>query len=271
MGAQAVGAIKPEHVQQFVNHLERKLVSRSGKGKQLAPMSPAGVRFVYQILFQILDLAYHSELTTRNPCSRLVTRPPAPRRRQRKMQFIDALETVHSAPDPLQFPLFCGLILGLRLGEIAGLKWSDLDRVNAVLWIERQVTHQGSIEPLKTDGSYRPIPLRKDFVEFLDRTGNLDSEFMSPLRRRQITYQYNRWKERPHNWTFHDTRHGAAAIMLAASGNDVLAAKELLGHAKLETTMLYIADDADRIRAGFAALPTVLPTVRPKKGIYGGE
>ena len=47
------------------------------------------------------------------------------------------------------------------------------------------------------------------------------------------------YKKRPANWTFHDLRHVASGL-LYSMGNDVVAVQNILGHSKIDMTMLYI-------------------------------
>lgn len=262
MGGTPISLVKPPMVQAFVNHLETKMVSRSGKGKAVATMSPAGVRFVYSVLSQIMKLAYESELTSRNPCGLLVSKPKPPRKRDRGLSILEAADVLENAPESLKLPLFAGLILGLRLGEIAGLKWDDLDRMSGVLKIRRQVRHNGQIGELKTQDSRRDIPLPREFVDFIDKWGDLDHPegFICPITRRQIVYRYNRWEGKPKDWTFHDTRHGATGLSLISTGGDIIAAKDQLGHGKIETTMGYVPMNTDRILQSLKGLTTVLNT-----------
>ena len=262
MGGTPIGTIKPPTVQAFVNYLEGKQVSRSGKGKQTAPMSPAGVRFVYSVLSQIMRLAYEMELINRNPCGILVSKPKPPRKRERELSIPEAADALENAPESLKFALFAGLVLGLRLGEVAGLKWEDLDRMKGILKVRRQVRHNGEIGELKTEDSRRDIPLPREFVAFIDKWGDIDHPegFICPISRRQIAYRYNKWAGRPKGWTFHDTRHGAAGLSLASTGGDIMAVKDQLGHGKIETTMGYTATNTDRVKGSLEGLTTVLTT-----------
>ncbi len=62
------------------------------------------------------------------------------------------------------------LSIGLRRGELLGLKWSDIDRNNAVITIKRQVVRvNGEITeaPLKTKNSYRTVTISPQTVEVL--------------------------------------------------------------------------------------------------------
>lgn len=256
MGGTPVQNITPIMVQRFVHHLEQKQVSRTGKGKVTAPMSPAGVRFVYSTLHQVLELAYLAQLINRNPCNKLVDKPAPPKKRDRKMSVETAWGYVENAPEDLRLAMFCGLVLGLRLGEISGLMWGDIDRQALTLHIQRQRDAKGQIRDLKTDGSNRVLELTRFMVDQLDRFGNLDSEYVSPLSYRSIQNRYRDWAEKPTEWTFHDSRHGAVHNFLAVTHGNIMAAMDTAGHTKVETTMSYTSADSTRTKSVFQGLTT---------------
>ncbi len=70
----------------------------------------------------------------------------------------------------LYIPIVLGLSLGLRRGEVLGLKWSDFDNDKMTLKIERNANRvNGGMEfaPLKTENSKRTLLLTKELVEIL--------------------------------------------------------------------------------------------------------
>jgi len=51
----------------------------------------------------------------------------------------------------------------------------------------------------------------------------------------------------PPGWSAHTLRHAAGTAVYAASGADLLATQEFLGHSKPETTRRYVLTDHDRV------------------------
>jgi len=58
---------------------------------------------------------------------------------------------------------------GLRLGELLGLQWGDIDLEGAVLLVQRQYSRTGETAPPKTPKAVRHMPLAPDLVAFLRR------------------------------------------------------------------------------------------------------
>lgn len=211
-------------------------------------LSPASVRYAAALLNTVLRLAYDLDAIPRNPYRR-VALPKKPRKRIRVLPASEAVEVVGKvAGHALELPVFLAITLGLRRGEIAGLKWDDLDRRARTLHVQRQrigVTKQGVKDAdLKTEGSNRRLLLPAFVLAEIDRLGDIDNEYIS-------TYQGRPWvpdtitefwaeMNLMDGWTFHDLRHAAAGLLHAA-GASLLEIAAVLGHAKPDMTLLYTA------------------------------
>ena len=57
----------------------------------------------------------------------------------------------------------------MRLGELLGLQWQDVDFDEAVIRVERQWTLLGTLEPPKTKAGVRRVPLGTDMLVLLRR------------------------------------------------------------------------------------------------------
>lgn len=260
LGPLPLTEIKTATIQAWVNALGKKQVSRSGKGKNVAPMKANGIHFVYTVLSRILEYAYLSELITRNPCNKLVTLPPRPEKRERVLTVEEAAELLENAPRHLKLPIFLSMLCGMRRGEVCGLQWSDLDRQKKTLSIRRQVDNKNKVKNLKTTSSKRTLILPTQFVDFIDKYGDLDSLSIVPISPRDLTDGWAEWKGKPKDWTFHDLRHGAAGLIEATTGGNVLSSQAVLGHSKPDMTTTYIGMKASRIESALEGLTTVLTT-----------
>jgi len=78
--------------------------------------------------------------------------------------------------------VFLAMVTGLRMGELAGLKWKDVDFDNLLLHVERSIVYQ-VVGRCKTEASKKPVPLdeylAQDLLEWyryasLRRAGGLD-------------------------------------------------------------------------------------------------
>lgn len=256
LGMKPIESITAQSCQRFINELKLKQVSRSGKGAVTHPMDPTTIRFVAGVFSSILSLAVDMGLIAKTPMSkRLVSLPKRKEKRERFLHPDNALELLDSAPQPLKCAIFLGAFLGLRRGEICGLKWSDIDRQQRTIRIQRQRTNKGDYQSLKTTSSKRTLTVPNSIIEILDQLGDLDHPVHPvPASPRDLTYAWNHWVKRPKDWTFHDLRHGAAGLLNYVTRGDVLAVKAILGHSNIDTTMLYTAEASTRSERAFEAI-----------------
>jgi integrase len=172
--------------------------------------------------------------------------------------------------DDFSFGLRLCMYTGLRIGELSGLKWGDIDTVTGCLSVRRTVYRmkndaatlqnglprtQLCIASPKTQSSLRDIPLphfiieetalhRKSAETFL-LTGTLHC--MEP---RNIQKRYKKLLEKCHlNYrNFHSLRHSFATLGIQ-KGFDYKTLSELLGHASVNTTLnIYVHSDLERKR-----------------------
>jgi integrase/recombinase XerC len=143
---------------------------------------------------------------------------------------------------------------GLRIGEVATLGWSDLD------------LDSGSVRVFGKGDKERRVPLTRKAVAALTEwrresrqvCGRVpDAVFVSRSGRRLsvrqtqrvITRALTRIAERS-GVSPHTLRHSFATHLLDR-GADIMAVKELLGHASLSTTQLYTHLSRERLRAAY--------------------
>jgi integrase len=166
-GPMRVAAITPEHVAALIRELEQ-----SG-------LAPATITDYTKPLSGTLSYAVRRGLIGVNPCS-LLTRDDRPRPQEHKPDHvwndseIDAL--VHAAGCLARKPaarydytppLKMALATGLRLGELLGLQWGDVDLHAGELHVRRQWTRLSEYAPPKTRAAVRRVPLSSDIVKYL--------------------------------------------------------------------------------------------------------
>jgi integrase len=233
LGARGIGTIKMQDVQKFVNELSRTQVSRSGKGKQSHPMEPASVRFIYSVLGQIFKVAELSDIIVKSPCNQLVTLPDQPYQEPTSYTVEEARELIENAPERLKLPIYLALVLGLRLGEVCGLMWDDLDRLGQTIRVSRQIDGDGNITEPKTAKSRRTIPVPKSVIEFIDAHGDLDEPYMIGMSRRTLEREWPKYLTG--GQTFHKLRAGNAGLITYLTGS-IQTAADILGHTSTAMT-----------------------------------
>lgn len=197
----------------------------------------------------------------------LFSRIKAPKVALQKPDFfsIAETETIWEALEHecLAIPIKLSVWTGLRRSELLGLKWSVVDLKNSIIKIEEKVLNINGkglrlYKDLKTESSYRSIPLSPEAVElflqqkqlaeankknslynnkysdyvFVDRFG----EFIHPDR---LTRTVKRICEKNNiEGHFHKLRH-TYATQLRKGGAKLEVIQELLGHSTFSTTVNY--------------------------------
>ena len=171
-----------------------------------------------------------------------------------------ARQFLHAARDDRLGPLYVlAATTGMRLGELCGLRWSDVDIESAALHVRVALDRYGRVAETKTRASRRQIELptlalsalrlqRRYQAEERDRLGNAWQGVGSDLVFTSIigtpldgsnTLKYFRRFVRDAGLPLirlHDLRHLQASLLLAG-GLHPKVVQERLGHSKTSITM----------------------------------
>lgn len=129
-----------------------------------APGTKAKIRNVLSALYQH---AIRYEWVDRNPIKGV-------RQSAKRLEEPDILEPQEiqsllvELPEPCKTMVLVAALTGLRISEILGLQWQDVDLENGILQLRRGVVNQ-KVTPLKTAGSKRPLPLPAELVSVLSK------------------------------------------------------------------------------------------------------
>lgn len=134
--------------------------------------------------------------------------------------------------------------VGLRRGEIARVQADDLQQV----WDGWTLLVHGKgarerVVPVPADVARRIVRRARGGWLFPGADhGHLSAHRVGDLVAAAL----------PGRWTCHSLRHRFATRAYTASGGNLLAVQRLLGHAKPETTQIYVALDVSELRAATA-------------------
>ena len=134
---------------------------------------------------------------------------------------------------------------GARMGELAGLKWEDVQFATRMIRIRRTRDREGTEGPPKGKRS-RNVPMNSTLYAVLKGHQHLAAPYVflnSAGQKLDINggLKVFRWicrKAGLRALRRHDIRHSFASNIVAATGN-VVAVKDILGHADITTTMRY--------------------------------
>ncbi len=235
-------------------------------GKQ-KPLGAAMAQECLSMLRRICKYAAHFhlirplEISVKLPQKKSKTPLPFTLEEQKKLQAF-----VMDSPTPRKIGLLLGFQLGLRIGEICGLKWGDFDLSAGIVTIQRTVNRISCgdghtkvvVQSPKTEKSNREIPLPKSLVRVLKQLSkNFSSEtwFLSgneekpvePRCYRKSIHGYLK-KASVHQAHPHMLRHTFATTCLQAHC-DIKTLSELLGHTNAAITLKrYVHSDMGRKR-----------------------
>ena len=141
---------------------------------------------------------------------------------------------------------------GLRVGEIAGLSWSDLDSTGSA-----RVIGKGDKERRVPLGQGAAAALADWRSELLATGVGSDAVFTNRAGRRLTVRQIQRVVKQAlsraaerEGVSPHTLRHSFATHLLDR-GADIMAVKELLGHESLSTTQLYTHLSRERLKTAY--------------------
>lgn len=253
IGKMALQDLSALNIQAWVNSLKTSPVS----GK---PLSATTIRKTYNVLRPALDKAVLAGIIAKSPCVG-ITLPKGSKKAA--VVFTPAqIKQLRAAAKGTDMELVIDLelCLGLRRGELLGLKWSDVDWAKSKLSVIRNRVLVGTttvIKEPKTPTSVRTLDLPAPLLQKLQkykaectarqlRMGKrytvTDFIFVhpdgQPVYPEYMTQKFTKILKKaglPH-CRFHDLRHLCASIMLM-QGVNVKEAQEILGHKDVHTTL----------------------------------
>ena len=173
-------------------------------------------------------------------------------------------------PDNTKMGVLLSYYTGLRIGEVCGLKWCDIDLNKGILKVERTVQRiyeNGStrliMDSPKSRNSVREIPLPQFVADILRKFKGFDSEFVlsgteKSVEPRTMQYRFKSLLKKANlpSVNYHSLRHMFATNCIEL-GFDVKTLSEILGHATVETTLnRYVHSSMERKTACMNLLRT---------------
>ncbi|MBO0728700.1 MAG: site-specific integrase [Acidimicrobiaceae bacterium] len=227
---------------------------------------PRTVRRQYDTLRAILNAAVRADLIARSPCR--AVRLPKWRREIRPVLGADDLARLATAMCDLGLMTYLGAVLGLRWGEVAGLRVGALDfpakRITVVEQRTRGVQSAMVVRQPKSEAGRRTLSAPDWLMDRLAE--HLAARHVTAADRDALVFvaatgeglDYGNWRHR--TWIpatrqagfvglqFHDLRR-TASTALVQEHVDMKTAQTRLGHADPRTTLAIYAQatkDADR-------------------------
>ncbi|MDU1601549.1 MAG: tyrosine-type recombinase/integrase [Clostridium sp.] len=267
LGSLKLCDVKPIHIEKFLNKMRN---TKQQNGKLLTSTT---IQKHYLVLSAALNKAMKLQLINQNPCEFVDT--PKRSKHTANILTVDELSLIYNKLDTNKYEdyiFFLGISLtietGLRRGEMCGLQWCDIDFDNEVLTCNNALIRQNNIytiSTLKTDSSYRQLPLSDNILNLLKqhkkiqlknkiRYGELytdsnkfnninydlifteeNGKYLIPSRFLQRIKRLCKYCNIEKNIRWHDLRHSNATFLLKL-GISMKVIQERLGHSIMQTT-----------------------------------
>lgn len=169
----------------------------------------------------------------------------------------------------IEMGIFVALYMGLRIGEVCGLKWKDIDLTNKLINVKRTVSRVKNfdvyntnktkiiIDEPKTENSKRIIPIPSSIYDLfcILKSNRQDEEYFiltnsyKPMEPRSY---YNHYKKilkklELNGFNFHSLRHTFATRCIEL-GFDPKTLMEILGHSDIKITLAFYVHPTSELK-----------------------
>ena len=290
-----INKIKPTDIMKFYDLLEKdtQLVRKKGNNgsKTKKPLSGKTILEHHRLLRAMLHKAVYWQLIVANPAERV--QPPKARKPKRRSYddeqtkiLLENLELLSSEDTKYKVAIILTVFTGVRLGELMGLEWQDVDFKNGIISINRSSQYLSDMVVFtkvpKTESSIREIAIPEFIISLLEEYKlwyeeqksiygelwtNSDRLFVQADGKTMHPSTISKWFVKYVGQiglpviNFHGLRHTNASL-LVAQNVDIAVISARLGHAQISTTLDFYVHPllSHNRKAGYALENLLLPT-----------
>jgi integrase len=158
--------LRPRWGDYLLDHIRPMAVEDWLKKLPMAPKTRTHIRSVMHLMF---ECAIRWELFTenRNPIASVRVKGGSKRRKRPAILTVDEFETIVALlKEPYRTMVYIAQCLGLRVSEIAALRWDDFDFEKNQLLVQRSFV-DGRTDEVKTEYSQDYVPLHPSLSEIV--------------------------------------------------------------------------------------------------------
>lgn len=256
VGNMPIQAIKPLHIESFL----RRISACNPRTKK--PMSEKTLREYRNVISQAFKFAIKNRTITYNPAD-FAEIPKAKPKKKRRALSTEEREHLDCLTCQGRMLLMTACYSGLRKGELVALTWNDVDFKSRMISVNKSWDFKtSSVKTPKTEAGKRLVPLTDKLYDELyphrskglvftyndkrltdaacerllvEALEEINKNYGTELPPVKVGSKYQKLITiKP--FGYHDLRHTYASL-LYQSGVDVYSAKEILGHANIQTTL----------------------------------
>ena len=287
--------IKPTDIMKFYDMLENDTQIKrlkNNKGERLKkPLSRKTILEHHRLLRAMLHRAVYWQLIVSNPAERV--QPPRAKKPKRRSYddeqtkiLLENLEKLTVEDTKYKVAIIFTIFTGVRLGELMGLEWQDVDFRNGIISINRSSQYLSDMGVFtkvpKTESSIREIAIPEFIISLLEEYKlwyeeqksvygelwtNSDRLFVQADGKPMHPSTISKWFVKYVGQiglpviNFHGLRHTNASL-LVAQNIDIAVISARLGHAQISTTLDFYVHPllSHNRKAGYALENLLLPT-----------
>ena len=290
-----INKIRPTDIMKFYDLLEKdtQLVRKKGNNgsKTKKPLSGKTILEHHRLLRAMLHKAVYWQLIVSNPAERV--QAPKARKPKRKSYddeqtkiLLENLEQLSIEDTKYKVAIILTVFTGVRLGELMGLEWQDIDFKNGIISINRSSQYLSDMgvftKTPKTESYIREIAIPEFIISLLEEYklwyeeqksiydelwANSDRLFVQSDGKPMHPSTISKWFVKYVAQiglpviNFHGLRHTNASL-LVAQNIDIAVISARLGHAQISTTLDFYVHPllSHNRKAGYALENLLLPT-----------
>ena len=290
-----INKIRPTDIMKFYDLLEKdtQLVRKKGNNgsKTKKPLSGKTILEHHRLLRAMLHRAVYWQLIVSNPAERV--QPPRAKKPKRRSYddeqtkiLLENLEKLTVEDTKYKVAIILTIFTGVRLGELMGLEWQDVDFRNGIISINRSSQYLSDMGVFtkvpKTENSIREIAIPEFIISLLEEYKlwyeeqkslygelwtNSDRLFVQADGKPMHPSSISKWFVKYVGTiglpviNFHGLRHTNASL-LVAQNIYIAVVSARLGHAQISTTLDFYVHPllSHNRKAGYALENLLLPT-----------
>lgn len=290
-----INKIRPTDIMKFYDLLEKdtQLVRKKGNNgsETKKPLSGKTILEHHRLLRAMLHRAVYWQLIVSNPAERV--QPPRAKKTKRRSYddeqtkiLLENLEKLTVEDTKYKVAIILTIFTGVRLGELMGLEWQDVDFRNGIISINRSSQYLSDMGVFtkvpKTESSIREIAIPEFIISLLEEYKlwyeeqkslygelwtNSDRLFVQADGKPMHPSSISKWFVKYVGTiglpviNFHGLRHTNASL-LVAQNIDIAVVSARLGHAQISTTLDFYVHPllSHNRKAGYALENLLLPT-----------